>query len=45
MVTSIFHHAHPNIFDGLLIFVNLYQLAKNQLIPPDQIGQDQIICF
>ena len=32
MATSIFEFAHPKIFDQLLIFVNLYQHAKNEFI-------------
>ena len=33
MATSIFDQAHPQkIFDQLLIYVNLYQNAKNQAI-------------
>ena len=31
LATPIFDHAHPRIFKQLLIFVNLYQHAKNQL--------------
>ena len=33
LATSIFDYAHQKIFDQLLIFVNLYQHAKNQFIP------------
>ena len=32
LVTPIFDHAHQKIFDQLLLYVNLYQLAKNQAI-------------
>ena len=31
---AIFDHAHPNILNQLLAFLNLYQYAKNQFIPP-----------
>ena len=30
LATSIFDHAHPYFFDQILIYVNLYQHAKNQ---------------
>ena len=33
LATSTFDHAHPKIFNHLLICVKLYQHAKNQLIP------------
>ena len=33
LVTTISDHAHPKIFNHLLICMNLYQHAKNQLIP------------
>ena len=32
LVTPIFDHTHPKIFDQLLIYVNLHQHAKNQVI-------------
>ena len=30
MATPIFGHAHPNIFQQLLISINLYQHSKNK---------------
>ena len=30
--TPIFDHAHPKFFDKLLVYVNLYQHAKNPAI-------------
>ena len=32
LATPFFDHAHPKNFDQLLVFVNLYQHAKNQLL-------------
>ena len=32
LTTNIFDHVQPKIFDQLLIFVNLYQHAKNEAI-------------
>ena len=32
LATPIFDHTHPKIFDQILIYVNLYQHAKNQAI-------------
>lgn len=37
----IFHKAHPKSWNWLFAFLNLYQLAKNQLIPSVQFWYSQ----
>ena len=45
LVTPIFDHAPPRIFNQFLIFVNLYQNAKNQLFHQSILQVQSILEF